>query len=281
MECGQAGDASGGNCLCALACGRVGWVMKMTTPDSSLKLESAISLRNVTISYDRHPAVHHLSGQFAVGSLTAIAGANGSGKSSLLKAIAGVIDNFEGSIEFAASTPADLAYLPQTADLQRDFPLSVLQMVTSGFWQKCGAFAAISSQQRQKAMLAIEQVGLRDLATRTLDSLSVGQFQRALFARLIVQDAKVILLDEPFAAVDENTTKKLLDVIKGWHNQGKTVICVLHDFEQIKTHFPECLLMARKVVAWGKSSEVLKPENLFSARLFRESASGGHEVCAL
>jgi zinc/manganese transport system ATP-binding protein len=219
--------------------------------------------------------VHHLSGVFAEGSLTAITGANGAGKSSLLKAIAGVLQPFEGSIEFNGLRQREIAYLPQAADLPRDFPINVLQMVVSGYFQKTGAFGKISKEQQKAAN------GLADFAERTLDSLSAGQFQRSLFARLLVQDAKLILLDEPFTAVDEKTSKKLMSIIQEWHRQKRTVICVLHDFEQIRSFFPDCLLLARKLVAWGSSRDVLKPENLLPASFFKEATSHTHEVCEL
>lgn len=242
-----------------------------------------ISIKNLTISYDRQPAVHHLSVEFLSGSLTAITGPNGAGKSSLLKAIAGITQPFEGSIDFNGITRKDLAYLPQSADLQRDFPLNLLQMVTSGYWLQNGvfggAFGNISKLQKEQALKAIEQVGLKDFSGRTLDTLSSGQFQRALFARLLVQNAKVILLDEPFTAVDEKTTTKLLEIIHHWHEEKRTVLCVLHDIEQIKTHFPDCLLMARQRIAFGKSIEVLKPETMLPTNFFKEALPDIHEVC--
>lgn len=244
-------------------------------------MQPIITIKNVTVSYDRHPAVHHLSGSFARGSLTAITGSNGAGKSSLLKAIAGVLQPFEGSIEFSGVTQREIAYLPQAADLQRDFPLSVLQMVSSGYWRKSKAFGGISKAQKQGAIAAIERVGLKDFADRTLDTLSAGQFQRALFARLLVQDSQLILLDEPFTAIDEKTTKTLISIVQDWHAQGRTILCVLHDFEQIKTFFPDCLLMARKCVAWGSSQEVLKPENLLPVQFFKEATAHNHEICEL
>ncbi len=222
----------------------------------------AVKLNNLTIAYNRQPAVHHVSGSFAIGELAAITGANGAGKSTLLKAIAGILPVFEGSIEFGSITRNDMAYMPQAADMQRDFPINILQMVCSGFWQQSGDFGKISRQQREQAIEALTDVGLSGFEKRNLDSISAGQFQRALFARIIVQNARLILLDEPFTSIDANTTAALLKIIAQWHKEGRTVICVLHDFEQIKQHFTNCLLLAREIIAWGNPHEVLKPENL-------------------
>lgn len=222
----------------------------------------AVKLNNLTIAYNRQPAVHHVSGYFASGELAAITGANGAGKSTLLKAIAGILPVFEGSIEFGSITSRDIAYMPQAADMQRDFPVNILQMVCSGFWQQSGSFGEINKKQREQAIQALSDVGLSGFEKRNLDSISAGQFQRALFARIIVQNAKLILLDEPFTAIDANTTTALLKIIAQWHKEKRTVICVLHDFEQIKQHFTNCLLLARETIAWGNPHEVLKPENL-------------------
>ena len=222
----------------------------------------AVKLNNLTIAYNRQPAVHHASGSFASGELAAITGANGAGKSTLLKAIAGILPVFEGGIEFGSITRNDMAYMPQAADMQRDFPINILQMVCSGFWQQSGDFGKISKEQRNKAMQALSDVGLNGFEQRNLDSISAGQFQRALFARIIVQNAKLILLDEPFTAIDASTTTALLTIIGQWHKEGRTVICVLHDFDQITQHFTNCLLLAREIIAWGTPHEVLKPENL-------------------
>jgi zinc/manganese transport system ATP-binding protein len=229
----------------------------------------AIRLNDLTVAYERHPALHHIKGEFASGELTAVTGPNGAGKSTLLKAIAGILPTFEGSIELNGITYKDMAYMPQAADLQLDFPVSVLQMVVSGFWHHSNGFEKITDAQKKRAIQALETVGLSGFNDRTLDSLSAGQLQRALFARVLVQDAKLILLDEPFAAIDTDTTETLLNVIKMWHREKRTVICVLHDFEQIKAHFNDCLLIARECIAWGKPHEVLKPENLFNARVHR------------
>ena len=238
-----------------------------------------VKLENVTISYDRHPAVHHVSGEFSAGSLTAIAGPNGAGKSTLLKAIAGLLSPESGNISLASSIDTPIAYLPQAAEMQRDFPLSVLQMATTGFWDHTGAMGRITRIQKERALEAIDAVGLHGFAHRTLDTLSAGQFQRALFARLLLQDAPLILLDEPFTAIDEATTEKLLEIILRWHSEKRTIICVLHDFAQIKKHFPECLLLARGCVAWGESEKTLHPEHLLNARFFQAAYKPHAEEC--
>jgi len=239
----------------------------------------SVALENVTISYNRHPAVHHVSGLFASGSLTAIAGPNGAGKSTLLKTIAGISKPDEGHIHINATQGQRTAYLPQASDMQRDFPCSLLHMVTTGFWHSTGGLRAITPAMKTEARDAITQVGLRGLDSRDIASLSAGQFQRALFARLLVQNASLILLDEPFNAIDESTTRHLLEIIRRWHKEGRTVICVLHDFDQIRAHFPECLLLARECIAWGSSAKTLHPENLLNARFFRPDLNTIPEIC--
>ena len=243
-------------------------------------MSAAVRLENITLSYDRHPAVHCVSGIFGAGTLTAIAGPNGAGKSTLLKGIAGLLAPDEGRVVIENGAPCDIAYLPQVTDLERDFPMTVEQMVATGLWQRAGALRAISFEQRQLTLDAIAAVGLSGFAHRTLDTLSAGQFQRALFARLVLQDAKIILLDEPFNAIDADTTAQLLGIVKRWQSEGRTVICVLHDFAQIRDIFPECVLMARSCVAWGKTYDALHPEKLMQARIFQPAFPARAEECA-
>lgn len=238
-----------------------------------------VTLKNVTISYARHPAVHHVSGTFAAGSLTAITGPNGAGKSTLLKAIAGMITPDEGSIQVTGTEKGHIAYMPQSSDLDRTFPLNLLHLVAMGAWNQAGGFATITSQLKAKAREALTSVGLQGFEKRALSSLSAGQFQRVLFARLLMQDARLILLDEPFNAIDAHTTDHLLALIVQWQKEGRTVICVLHDFDQIRKHFPSCLLLARECVAWGAPTDVLHPEQLLKARLYPENWARNPEIC--
>lgn len=205
-----------------------------------------IRLENVTVAYDRHPAVHHVSGQFEPGSLTAIVGPNGAGKSTLLKAMMGELARTEGRIDLGGLSPRDFGYLPQAADIDRRFPLSVADTVMLGAWREIGGFGGATPSLAEKARQALTAVGLEGFERRAIGSLSAGQFQRVLFARLLLQDARVIVLDEPFTAIDARTTRDLLEIVRRWHDNGRTVIAVLHDFEQVRAHFPTTLLLARR-----------------------------------
>ncbi|EGE59496.1 UNVERIFIED_ORG: zinc/manganese transport system ATP-binding protein [Rhizobium esperanzae] len=238
-----------------------------------------IRLDDLTVAYDRHPAVHHVSGAFAPGSLTAIAGPNGAGKSTLLKAIMGELRPAEGRVEHRLAR-AEFGYLPQAAEIDRRFPISIIDTVMLGAWKSRGAFGRVAPADVKRAGEALAAVGLDGFDRRHVGSLSAGQFQRVLFARLLLQDAGVILLDEPFTAIDARTTRDLLDIVSRWHGEGRTVIAVLHDFELVRTHFPETLLLARELVGWGPTADVMSSANLMKARAMAERWDEDAAACA-
>lgn len=222
----------------------------------------SVRLENVTISYRRRPAVHHVSGQFADGVPTAICGPNGAGKSTILKALVGLLRPDHGHIDLGGLHYEDIAYLPQAAEIDRGLPVSVLDLVLAGHWRRSGAFRGINRQAVDAALHALETVGLSGFESRAISQLSGGQFQRVLFARILVQDARLILLDEPFNSIDASTTADLLKLIHRWHHEGRTVIAVLHDHDQVRAAFTHTLLLSREVVAWGPTAEALSPENV-------------------
>jgi len=228
-----------------------------------------LGLHNLTLGYERHPAVHHLSLFCPAGSKLAIVGPNGAGKSTLLRALAGQLRPLTGRIDGLAGQR--VAYLPQTPQIDRSFPVTVLDMVQYGLWHQSGALGRWSAAQRQRCLEALASVGLQGFERRTIDTLSGGQFQRALFARLILQDADLLLLDEPFAAVDEGTTLDLLQLLERWRAAGKTVLVVLHDLSLVRRHFAHTLLLAREPVAFGATAAVLTPANLRRAMNMREA----------
>ena len=239
-----------------------------------------ISLDDLTITYDRHPAVHHVHGRFAPGSLTAICGPNGAGKSTLVKSIVGALAPASGSINRDGLAVRDLGYLPQAAEIDRSFPLTVADTVLLGAWRQIGAFSGAGHSLAAKARSALAGVGLDGFERRAVGSLSAGQFQRVLFARLLLQDASVLVLDEPFTAIDARTTSDLLSLIRTWSGEGRTVVAVLHDLEQVRAHFPDTLLMAREAIAWGATAQTLTAANLQRARTMAESWDERAGVCA-
>lgn len=237
-----------------------------------------VTLDNLTVSYRQHPALHHISGQFAPGSLTAVIGPNGSGKSTLLKSIMALLPVAGGRV--AVSTPrARMAYLPQVAEIDRSFPIDVRDCVLLGCWATIGAWGGVDRQQQARVASALHSVGLEGFEHRPIGSLSCGQFQRVLFARVLVQDAALILLDEPFNAMDAKTTASLLTLIHRWHQQQRTVIAVLHDLPQVRAHFPQTLLLARELVAWGDTAQVLTEPHLRQARALAEAWDDTAEIC--
>ncbi len=238
---------------------------------------SAIRLTDLTLGYDRHPAVHHLSGDILSGSLTAIVGHNGAGKSTLLKGIAGALSPLGGDIALARGRR--LAYLPQQAELDRSFPIHVYDLVAMGLWNRAGIFGRIGGGAAAKIEAAIAAVGLAGFERRPIGALSGGQMQRALFARLLLQDADIILLDEPFTAIDARTTADLLALVQRWHGESRTVVAVLHDIETVRRAFPQTLLLARESVAWGATAEVLTAANLLKARRMVEAFDSHAEPC--
>lgn len=237
----------------------------------------AIELDNLTLGYERHPAVHHLNLTIAPGSLVALVGPNGAGKSTLIKALAGQLRPISGQLRGLSSQR--IAWLPQHTELDRSFPIPVRDMVAMGLWHQVGALRRFSVSHRAQCDQALAAVGLTGFEERSLDTLSGGQLQRALFARLILQDAPVVLLDEPFAAVDNRTTDDLLALLHRWHAQGKTVVAVLHDVAQVRAHFPLTLLLARERVAWGHTESVLTRAHWAQAQRMQEPFDDDAPLC--
>ncbi|MGQ3671196.1 zinc ABC transporter ATP-binding protein AztA [Xanthobacter sp. TB0136] len=243
-------------------------------------MPACLSFHDLTLGYERHPAVHHLSGEIQTGDLLAICGPNGAGKSTLLKGICGSLRPLGGKVDRHGLSTHDIAYLPQSAEIDRSFPIHVYDLVSMGLWRRAGLFGGIGKADRQRIEQAIATVGLQGFETRPIGTLSGGQMQRTLFARLLVQDAQLILLDEPFSALDTRTTADLIALVQHWHAQGRTVVAVLHDFDMVRSVFPKTLLMARSAVAWGDTSHALCEENLLKARLNSEAWRDDAPSCA-
>jgi zinc/manganese transport system ATP-binding protein len=240
-----------------------------------------VRFRNLTLGYDRHPAVHHLDGAVPRGALMAVVGPNGAGKSTLFKGIVGALAPLAGQIDLCGLHHRDIAYLPQAAEVDRSFPISVYDLVAMGLWRHTGLFGGIGARERERIHHALAAVGLTGFEQRPIGSLSGGQMQRVLFARLLLQDARLIVLDEPFTAIDARTAADLLALVRRWHAEERTVVAALHDLDLVKANFPEVLLLAREPVAWGAAVEVLTPDNLRKARRMCEAFDEAAETCAV
>ncbi|MBX6426017.1 MAG: ABC transporter ATP-binding protein [Variibacter sp.] len=243
-------------------------------------MNAVLTFRDLTLGYDRHPAVHHLSGTVEEGALVAVVGPNGAGKSTLFKGVVGLLKPLAGRVELGNLRPADIAYLPQAAEIDRSFPITVFDMVAMGLWRRRGLFGGVGRADRAKIEEAIAAVGLAGFEARPIATLSGGQMQRTLFARLLLQDARVILLDEPFTAIDARTAGDLFALVQRWHAERRTVVAALHDLELVRTGFPQTLLLAREPVAWGATPEVLTPANLLKARRMCEAFDDSAAACA-
>ena len=243
-------------------------------------MTAALQFRDVTLGYDRHPAVHHLDGAVLSGALLAVVGPNGAGKSTLFRGIVGILKPLAGTIDRDGLSPREIAYLPQTADIDRSFPLSVFDFVGTGLWRSRGLFGGLGRREQARIADALAAVGLNGFENRTIGTLSGGQMQRMLFARVLLQDARVIVLDEPFNAIDAKTSSDLLALARRWHSEGRTVLAALHDLDLVRAHFPETLLLARSAVAWGATSQVLTTDNLLVARQMCEAFDDRAPLCA-
>ena len=237
----------------------------------------SIKIQNLTVSYNFHPAVHHLNATINQGQWLAVVGPNGAGKSTLMNVLAGIITEYEGSIE--GINQNNVAYLPQQTKLDKDFPITVLELISTGLWQEIGFSGGLSDTQIERCMNALEAVGLDGFENRLINTLSGGQLQRSLFARVLMQDRQVILLDEPFNAIDTKTLVDLTLVIKEWQNKNRTIIMVTHDLEYVKDNCPTSMLLAKECIDLGSTKSVLTKENLDNAKKVSEAFDENSAWC--
>ena len=240
----------------------------------------SIECSNLSLGYERHPAVHHLNLTIPSGALLAIVGPNGAGKSTLLKGIAGELSPMQGSIRINGGATQRIAYLTQQSTLDPSFPISVFDLAAMGLWAQCGLWGGLDRAAHNKVHDALAAVGLSGLETRSIGTLSGGQLQRARFARALLQEASLVLLDEPYAAIDSATVRDLSSLVQKWHEEGRTIISVLHDLDHVRSHYPLALLLARESVAYGTSIEVMSEGNLHRAQhLAAALEANRHHIC--
>ena len=195
------------------------------------------------------PLTPRLNARLPTGSLTAVVGANGCGKSSLLKVIAGLQRPLSGRVRVALPGNGGVGYLVQQSAIDRQFPIDLAGLVGGGFWGQ----RVTRSQRRRQLEQVLEEWGLGQLESRPLQALSGGELQRALLARLSLTKPSLVLLDEPDAALDGNGQALLWHHIDAWHKAGCTLVVVSHDLARVRESVDQCLVIDRQGCRHGPS----------------------------
>jgi manganese/zinc/iron transport system ATP- binding protein len=233
-------------------------------PEHSIR--APVSVHDVTVAYHRKPVLWDVDFDAPEGQLIGIIGPNGAGKSTLIKAILDLVPRASGRILIYGKPyrrqRAIVGYVPQRESVDWDFPVSALDVVTMGLYGRIGWVRRVTRVHRERAMAALEHVGMADLARRQISQLSGGQQQRVFLARALAQDAQIYFMDEPFAGVDAATEQAIVSILRELRAQGKTVLAVHHDLQTVPVYFDYVLMLNMRVVAAGPTAEVFTPQNL-------------------
>jgi manganese/zinc/iron transport system ATP- binding protein len=227
---------------------------------------SPLAVRGLTVSYGEKPALFSVDATFPAAAMSAIVGRNGAGKSTLLKASLGLIPSVSGQVTVfgqpVAAARDRIAYVPQRASVDWDFPTTVIDVVLMGRYRKLGLFRRVSRAERMLATGALARVGMDGFANRQIGQLSGGQQQRVFLARALAQEADLYLLDEPFAGVDAATERAIIEVLKDLKKDGKSVIAVHHDLSTVADYFDHVFLVNVRAMAEGPVATTFTPEAL-------------------
>ncbi|WP_243859815.1 metal ABC transporter ATP-binding protein [Amycolatopsis arida] len=226
----------------------------------------AVSLRGVSAGYGGRVVLRDLDLDVPAGVLAAIVGPNGAGKSTAVKAALGLVPAVRGQVRLLGQplkrVRRRVAYVPQQDAVTADFPITAVQVVEMGRYPHRGWFRRLTEADDAAVAAAMDRVGVADLADEPLDELSGGQRQRVFLARALAQEADLLVLDEPFTAVDARTEAVLLDLLTELCGQGRSVVAVHHDLRTVRDRFDHAVLLAGGLVADGPCAEVLTPEHL-------------------
>lgn len=238
------------------------------SPDATMR-ESAVAVRDLTVAYRETPVLWDVDVTIPQGTLTAIIGPNGAGKSTFIKSVLGLVPVAAGSVEiFGSISPRQrklVGYVPQRGSVDWSFPTNALDVVTMGTYGQLGWIKRPGRRERERAMHALEQVGMADFAGRQISQLSGGQQQRVFLARALVQDQQLYFMDEPFAGVDAATEKAIVGLLQQLREQGKTVVVVHHDLESAPEYFDWLILLNVRLIASGPFAQTFTPGNLAEA----------------
>ena len=226
----------------------------------------AISATELSVDYDGVTAIQDVDFTVRAEKLTAIVGPNGAGKSTLIKALLGLIPNRNGTISCFGKSPKqyrkNISYVPQRAQIDWEFPANVFDVVAMGLYGELGLLRRFSSAHKDRVQSALTDVDMADFAARQISQLSGGQQQRVFLARSIVQDAELILLDEPFGGIDAKSEVVIVDILRRQKQNGKSIVAVHHDLSTVKDYFDDVILLNKTVTAFGPVNDVFTKLNV-------------------
>ncbi|WP_390895612.1 metal ABC transporter ATP-binding protein [Stieleria tagensis] len=241
-------------------------VLPSAARDDGTGNEVPLSIYDLTVAYHRKPVIWDVGFDLPAGQLIGIVGPNGAGKSTLLKAAMDLIPSASGRVRvFGDSYRANrhrVGYVPQRESVDWQFPVSALDVVAMGLYDEIGWCRPVRRRHRDRARLALQHVGIGELADRQISQLSGGQQQRTFLARALVQDADLYLMDEPFAAVDAATERAIVDILRDLKKRGKTAAVIHHDLQTVPEYFDYVVLLNMRVVAHGPVETTFTSENL-------------------
>jgi len=228
--------------------------------------DPAIEVHDLTVAYRTQPVLWDVDLHLPEGQLIAIVGPNGAGKSTLLKAIMGLVKPVTGWVKIFGEPYQQrrswVGYVPQRESVDWDFPTSALDVVTMGLYGQIGWLRRPGKAHRETALRCLDKVGMRAFADRQISQLSGGQQQRVFLARALAQDAKLYMMDEPFAGVDATTERAILELLRDLRSQGRTVVAVHHDLQTVAEYFDHLVLLNMRLVASGPMQTTFHEANL-------------------
>lgn len=233
------------------------------TPNAGLP---AIDLRGVTAGYRGRPALTDVTLQVPAGCLMAIVGPNGGGKSTLLKLLLGMLPLWSGQATILGQRPVEarkrVGYVPQTGSGDWRFPATVGEVVMMGRYGRLGWLKRPGRRDWELVREALGRVGMAERIDRQVGELSGGQQQRVFFARALVQEPELLLLDEPLAGVDALTERDIYQLLRELSNQGVTSLLTTHNLSSVAEQFDRVAFVNRRIVAVGSPDEVFDEANL-------------------
>ena len=231
--------------------------------------EQALHVEDLTVTYGAHPVLWDIDIDFPPGVMCAIVGPNGAGKSTLIKAALGLVRPVAGHVRFLGrpigQMRGQIGYVPQRHSVDWDFPTTARDVVEMGLYRDLGWLRRPGKAEHARALAALAEVGMQDYADRQISQLSGGQQQRVFIARALVQDAPILILDEPMAGVDASTEAIIIALLKKLRDAGRTVIVVHHDLTTVQSYFDWLVMLNVRIIAQGPVAQTYSAENLRAA----------------